>query len=407
MRRLAIFGYNAWCRPCETRSRLSFLRTMSTARLSIALGAMAAIAAVAAAIAVAASSGNGSPPPPKPLAQAIHDSLAGGRVDGITGRITFTNNLLPSGALTGSVGSPLLSGATGRLWATDDGRGRLELQSDAGDTQIVWNHARVTIYDASSNTTYRLELPTDTSSKDSSGAIPTLTQISRFLTKAADHVTISGANPTNTGGQPAYSVSVSPKLNGGLLGSLEIAWDAAHAVPLRIAVTAKGSSAPVLALTATDVSYGPVASSDVDVSPPAGAKVVDLSLPTSKPGAGSSPRVTGLTAVQQKLGFSIVAPDTLAGRARNDVRLAGGDTALLVYGRGLDAIVVDERAADAGSGGGPLGGLPTTVSLDGVTAHEIATPLGTALEWQRSGVAFMLAGSVSQGIAESAARELR
>ena len=32
-----------------------------------------------------------------------------------------------------------MSGASGRLWVTNDGRGRLELQSDAGDAQIVWN----------------------------------------------------------------------------------------------------------------------------------------------------------------------------------------------------------------------------------------------------------------------------
>ena len=32
-----------------------------------------------------------------------------------------------------------MSGASGRLWLTNDGRGRIELQSDAGDVQIVWN----------------------------------------------------------------------------------------------------------------------------------------------------------------------------------------------------------------------------------------------------------------------------
>ena len=32
-----------------------------------------------------------------------------------------------------------MSGASGRLWLTNDGRGRIELQSDAGDAQIVWN----------------------------------------------------------------------------------------------------------------------------------------------------------------------------------------------------------------------------------------------------------------------------
>src|SRR5438128_662593 len=95
-----------------------------------------------------ASSGSASPmrapgagptPPAKPLANAIHDALTGPAPDGISADITFTNNLFPSGSLTGAAGSALLSGATGRLWATNDGRGRLELQSGAGDAQIVWN----------------------------------------------------------------------------------------------------------------------------------------------------------------------------------------------------------------------------------------------------------------------------
>src|SRR6185437_14772745 len=94
--------------------------------------AVLALAAGGAAIAVAASGGSGSTPPPKPLAEALHDSLAGQAPDGVTARIKFTNKLFPSGAITGQIGSALMSGASGRLWATNDGRGRLELQSDAG-----------------------------------------------------------------------------------------------------------------------------------------------------------------------------------------------------------------------------------------------------------------------------------
>ena len=83
---------------------------------------------------------------------------------GVTARVTFTNNLFPSGALFGNAGSALISGASGRLWLTDDGRGRIELQSDAGDVQIVWSPTKVTVFDASSNTVYKLSLPASTAS---------------------------------------------------------------------------------------------------------------------------------------------------------------------------------------------------------------------------------------------------
>jgi hypothetical protein len=82
--------------------------------------------------------------------------------------------------------------------------------------------------------------------------------------------------------------------------------------------------------------------------------------------------------------------------------------ALLVYGQGLGAIAVLERKADAAApqSGSPLQSLPK-ISLDGITAHELATQLGTVLEWQRDGVSYVLAGSVPPAAAEAAARSLK
>src|SRR5207237_6157133 len=111
-------------------------------------------------------------PPPEALPQALHDALAAPKPDGITARIKFTNNLFPSGALTGQAGSALLSGASGRLWLTNDGRGRLELQSDAGDAQVVWNQTDVTVYDASSNTVYHAKLPAHQQQNESATSEP-------------------------------------------------------------------------------------------------------------------------------------------------------------------------------------------------------------------------------------------
>jgi outer membrane lipoprotein-sorting protein len=395
---------------------VKLLRTLSTRTLIVAAVAVLALAVGGAAIAVAARS-SGPTPPPKPLADAIHDALAAPEPDGITARIEFTNNLFPSGSLLGGVGSALMSGASGRLWLTNDGRGRLELQSDAGDAQIVWNPSQVTVYDASSNTVYRFDLPAksgesggDTATTDSKTP-PTVAEIQDFLSKLAEHATVSGADPTDVAGQAAYSVSLAPKHDGGLLGSAELAWDAAQGVPLRVAIYAQGSSPPVLELKATDISYGPVSSSDVEVAPPAGAKVVDLSGAARDHATSSQDQsVTGLDAVQAAVGFTVDAPDTLVGLPRKSVSLVGpadSRAALVVYGQGLGAIAVLERKAETGGSqqGGPLTSLPE-VSLDGITAHELATQLGTLLEWRSGDVEHVLAGSLPPAAAEAAARAL-
>jgi len=381
------------------------LRTLSTARLLVLLAAVVGVVAGGTAIAVAATGGTGTPPPPQPLASAIHDALTAPTPDGVTASVQFTNNLFPSGALTG-VSSPLLAGASGRLWVTNDGRGRIELQSDSGDVQVVWSKTQLSVYDASSNTAYELALPAEPSTPSQQGSPPSVDQIGTFLARLADYATVSDAVPGVIAGQGAYTVSVSPKENGGLLDSISLGWDAAQGVPLEIGVYAKGSSAPALALTVTDISYGAVADSDVDIAPPAGAKVVTLSAPSHAGGATKTPEVTGLAAVQAAVPFQVVAPDTLSGLARSDVRLVGSKNVLITYGEGLGAIAVVERAADGSqSGAGMLGSLPTVV-IGGVSAHELATELGTVLNWQQNGVSFALAGSVTASDAEAAAAAL-
>jgi outer membrane lipoprotein-sorting protein len=385
------------------------LRTLPAPRLLILIAAVVALVTGGAVVGVAASTGQGTKPAPKPLANALHDALTSPRPAGVTARVTFTNNLLPSGALFGNVGSALLSGASGRLWLTNDGRGRLELQSDAGDVQIVWNKTTASVYDASSNTVYKLALPTANESNKGTNTPPTVTQISGFLTKLAQHLAISGANPMTVAGRPAYGASLSPKEIGGLLGSVRIAWDAQHGVPLSVGVYAKGSTSPPLKLSVTHIAYGSVPSSNVDVAPPAGAKVVDLGTLAGKNGnEKAKPKpVTGLDAVRAAAGFDVVAPGTIGGLQRTNALLVGGKQVLVVYGEGPGAIVVAERKADTAR---PRGGLLTAlppVSLGGVTGHELTTQLGTLIEWQRGGVTFVLAGSVPSATAETAARDVR
>ena len=114
--------------------------------------------------------------------------------------------------------------------------------------------------------------------------------------------------------------------------------------------------------------------------------------------------------------FTVVAPATLVGLPLQDIRLVGGADAnsksvIAIYGQGLGAIVVVERAKDttapAGTdNSGAMSGLPS-VSLDGITAHELSTELGSALTWDNAGVSYILAGSVPTPAAEAAARALK
>ena len=211
---------------------------------------------------------------------------------------------------------------------------------------------------------------------------PTLDEISSALAKLAQHTNVSEASPEVAAGQPAYTVSVSPKANGGLFGDAQLTWAAANGVPLRLAITAKGDSSPVLELKVTDISFGSVASSDVAIPPPAGAKIVDLGAPAA--GSGSGPKetpVTGLDAVRAAVTFPLTAPASVGDLSLSSARLVGKG-ALLTYGDGLGALVVHESATSAGALPSPLGALPK-VSLGAVSARELQTPLGTVLQFRQ------------------------
>jgi outer membrane lipoprotein-sorting protein len=404
------------------------LRTTSTRRLLTIL-ACAGVLATTAAIAQAALGGSNPVPAPKALALAIRDALGAPAPDGVTARISFTNNLLPSGSLPGA-SSALTSGADGRLWLTKDGRFRLELQSSSGDAQITGDDERITVFDSASNTVYKATLPAepaDARKPERAHENPTIAKIQQGLDRLAKLWTVSDAQPTSTAGQPTYTVRVAPKDDGGLLGAAELAWDSVTGVPLRAAVYAQDQTGPVLELKATDVSYGAVSDSDVTTTPPAGAKVVDLSPRASTgradgrahAGHGRRAGVDGVEAVDKALDFTLAAPDELAGLPRQDAHLVdfdGHKGAVVTYGKGLGAIVVLQHKTDPkgaaddkprSDGHGRRDAALPQINIDGTTGTELATALGTVVTFERNGVSYVVAGSVPPLAAENAARGLR
>jgi outer membrane lipoprotein-sorting protein len=382
---------------------MTFLRQIPTRRLLALCAVVVAVAALGTTVALAAG-GGGSPPQQQSLAQAIHNALAAPAPAGVTARIRFTNHLL-SGSGIGQGSDPLLNGASGRLWASD-GHLRIELQSSggAGDSQIVVNGRNVLVYDASANTALRAQLPAGGGRGGGGGGVPSVAQIQKTLSSLSQNLTITGPQSGTIAGQKSDAVTVSPKRNGGLLGSAEVAWDVAHGVPLRAAVSSKSVS-PVLELTATSISYGPVSASTFAITPPSGTRVINVPLPSGGQARGTS--VRGLPAVRARAGFAVSAPATLAGLQRNGVRLvsvAGRNAVLATYGAGPGGLAVVETTVP---GANTLSGLPLpAVTINGAHGNVLQTALGTVVVFQRGGVTYVVAGSVPVATAEAAARAL-
>ncbi len=359
---------------------MNVLRRLPLSRLLLLCGIVVAIGVSATALASAL--GGGPTPPAKPLAQAIHDSLAGPPVEGMSANVTLTNNLLEGANLAGGgelASNPLLTGASGRLWIAKDGRARLELQAEKGDTQVIYDGHTVSVYDAATNTLYRYtpkEAASSSQATDSGNhETPSVAKIEEALSHLGEHANVSEATPTDVGGQPAYTVRLSPKEGGSLFGGVELSFDAAHAVPLRAAVYSSTSSSPVMELAASDVTYGAVDPSVFAFSPPADAKVEDI---------------------------------TSSSSSKQDEKPASSDSRpkLTTHGHGVTSVAVVEAPVKGGaSQSSSLEDLPK-VDVNGVKASELRTALGTILTFERSGVRYVLAGSVPAASVEAIARGL-
>ncbi|MFZ0381417.1 MAG: hypothetical protein WCD11_14915 [Solirubrobacteraceae bacterium] len=409
---------------------MKFLRTISTQRLLAIIAGV--IIAVVAGTAIAVAASNGGPTPRKEsLATALHQAAGARAVDGITARIQFTNNLIDSSDLQGT--DPILNGATGRLWVSNNGQLRLELQGDNGDAQVVVNNGTFSIYDPMSNTVYKGTLPqhSGSSSASKSEPIPTVAAIQNDINQFAQDWNLVGPTPRNVAGQPAYKIKITPKHDGGLLGSVQLAWDASRGIPLGIAIYSNSSSTPVLELKATSISYGAVKSHVFAIKAPAGAHVVSIgslgggasaagAMHAHKAGKGKAGKAdaqaTTPAQVQAKLPFTLAAPGTLVGLNRQSVSAlnwSGSPAALVTYGQGLGGIAVIEQTASPqsssqSSGGGSGLSLPTVTinPAKNISGQELSTPLGTVLTFSTGGVDYTVLGSVPAVAANAAAKAL-
>jgi len=368
---------------------VNILRRLPLFRLLLVVGVV--VVAGISITALALALGSGPTPPAKPLAAAVHDALSAPPIEGVSATITYSNHLLEGASLAsgngqggGLASSPLLSGASGRLWIAKDGRARLELQAEKGDTQLIYDGHTVSMYNAASNTVYRYTPPASSTPTPDAGsppahAIPTVAKIEEAIKHLDKHTNLSGATPTDVAGQPAYTVHVAPNEGGSLLAGAELSFDANNGAPLRAAIYSTTSSSPVIELAATKISFGAVPDSVFSFTPPAGAKIEEIKPPSETGNAAHRHASSG----------------------------AADKPMLAAHGKGLATIGVLESksATSKPSTGGQLEGLPK-VQINGVSATELRTELGTLLTFERSGVRYVVAGSVATSTLEAFARGL-
>jgi hypothetical protein len=336
------------------------------------VGAAILLGAMGAAAVASATSGGASAPPSTDLRSLVGTQLAGQPPAGISAHVSFTNNLVPSGALGGDAQSALAAGADGRFWWTGNSL-RLELQSGNGDVQLVAADGKVTVYDAGRSAAYQLSLPAPTGAdKNGSGGITNMFQ-GDVMNQLSQVLSFGQPQPGVVGGRPAYTIRVAPRDQTSLLDAVLVSLDAEHPVPLALDVMAQGHTSPVLSLKLSDVRYGAVDSSVFNLNIPDTVKVQQISPPS-------------LDSLKKdhSAGPTVDFPKTIGGLPLTDSK-----GSFAVYGHGLGSIVVAARPAE------------------GKADHKVVeTPLGTLLTVRKGNLDYTVAGSVPRAVVEAAAADL-
>ncbi|MDQ1616733.1 MAG: hypothetical protein QOJ60_2672 [Actinomycetota bacterium] len=220
------------------------------------------------------------------VAHSGHTPLAGTVVE--TARLGLP--ALPEVGDTSISPTSLLAGShTARVWYDGRNSSRIALVGNLAETDLLRNGRDVWLWTSGKNTAQHARLPAS-APRGVETPTPTLTpqDAARRALAAVDpstRVTVDGT--AKVAGRSAYELVLQPRDHRSLVGDVRIAVDSATGVPLRVQVHARGATGrPAFETTFTSVSFSRPSADVFRFTPPPGAKVSTLGLPTSSKGSG-------------------------------------------------------------------------------------------------------------------------
>jgi outer membrane lipoprotein-sorting protein len=255
--------------------------------------------------------------------------------------------------------------------------GERDLYAD-GSTTLAWDSAERQVTVTDGEAAVRFARPAD--------LLPS--ELGRRVAAAAEAGEATRLGARRVAGVQALGLRIVPRSDGTTLARADLWADPATGLPVRVELTAKGQDGPIVTASFLDLRLGAPDPGHVRFDLPADAEVQRDQAPDLA------------RAIDRFSPF--VLPDLLAGQPRR-TRVAG---AAATYGQGFDLVAVLAF---------PAGFSPRTRAfLDEVpirkgpwgNASVIATPLLNGMIFERDGVAYALAGTVTQPVLDRVASEL-
>jgi outer membrane lipoprotein-sorting protein len=260
-------------------------------RWAVPAGAVAIAGAVTAGVLISAAASASPELPAKTPAQLLAALAARtGPPPPLTGTVVESASLgipqLPELSNQNSPVSLLAGSHTVRVWYQDPAHLRLAMPVQMSETDVIRNGRQVWLWQSNKNSVTKLTLPAREA--HAAQATPEPTQVPLTPQQAASQVLkavgpstrVSVDRTATVAGQSAYQLVLSPKSSGSLVGRVNIAIDASNNVPLRVQVFARGASSPAFQVGYTAISFVRPAAANFTFTPPSGAKVHTITLPS-------------------------------------------------------------------------------------------------------------------------------
>jgi hypothetical protein len=258
----------------------------------------------------------------------------------LTATIQTTANLgLPAlpqvGGISGpssQVGSadPLAGTTTVSIWYLNQDHVRIAEQAQMAESDLRLDGTQVWLWNSQTQTATHVLLPKSVGAAAGSsagqveswqsppaGSLVSMQSVSPPLAAARQALALLGPSTRVTLGQnvtvagrAAYQISVAPRSSGSLISQVLIAIDAARHIPLRVEVFSRTSASPAYEVGYTALTFGPPAQSNFSFTPPPGAKVKTITVPSTVPGGLKELGLPGLGALGAlgSAGFPGAAP---------------------------------------------------------------------------------------------------
>jgi outer membrane lipoprotein-sorting protein len=424
----------------------------------IAIVAILAVAGATVGMVEARAQGEASLTTTTPAQLVADVAQHAGDATSLSGDVSWSNDLLGLSMLsfggqgTGDFTSLLASGF-GRVWVQGE-KARFEIQGGVGDTTIVGDRAGIWVYSSGNNTATQYTLTAKqagTTGQDTgASAANPVAAIEGYIQKLAPDATLAVSEPVKVAGRSCYVLSLVPKASNTVFGSVQVAIDSKTYVPLKIDVYAKGATKPVLTAGFTSVSYSGIGDDIFAFTPPANATVEHKTLTLPAPGSGETsaaqssdtatktatePASLTIAEAAAKAGFTPLEAQTtdpalafadacvipvqqvdlqsMLGKLQSATlpaslpsELTSGPVALgpaIVqrYGQGFGTIALVEAKIPSELTA-MLEQMLETVPLlsrttaGGTTIYQLDSALGSVALWEKDGLLFVAAGSVSQ-----------